>query len=153
MANPLKRAAKRVRNATGRIQKLMGQQPAYSYQSERAAPYFEPKQGRGAARWSVGDEYEKPNAKDLYFMYNVAGRYRKGIAIVVTGITEGDYPGKEGEPYVTLSARVNTRVMNNALENPNNKDAKDIINQVFSRAHKNIEWTTVYKVSIVYEGV
>lgn len=154
--NPLQRAAARAKISINRIQQQMSGTPAYQRENERAGVYFEPKSGREAARWSSGDDFERPNAKDLYFLFNIAGRYhgRKGIVVTVEGILSGDYPGHENEAYSTLSMRMNEKWYRDALENPANVTTTDIVNQMTLSYHGTIpDWEAVYKVSIIYEGV
>ena len=148
--NPFRRAAETVGRALGNIQRAFEFRPSYLSQSPQSGVHYEVKEGRVLPRWAAGspDGLNPPNANDLNQLLRNAPSQR-GYAITITGILDGEYPGKEGVVVVTLSFRINRAVFRQALDNPHNRTAVDVANAVSEHGLKGNHWISIEQVTII----
>jgi len=106
--------------------------------------------GRVLPRWYTGTDEKPPNRQDLEDLWNEVQdkRPQNGYAITVSGITEDEYPGKEGEVEITLSYRLNRRVVEQAINNPANRTLADVVNEMLPGGHYE-KWLVVHQVSFI----
>ncbi|MGH8397471.1 MAG: hypothetical protein ACRETA_04410 [Gammaproteobacteria bacterium] len=101
------------------------------------------------AGWFTGTERRPANRQDFADLFDEANEKRpqNGYAVLVTGITEDEYPGHEGEIVITLSYRLNRSTIEDAIDNRSNMQLKDVVNDMIGPRDE--KWLVVYSVMIV----
>jgi len=108
------------------------------------------REGRVLPRWYTGNEDNPPNREDLQDLWDEVQdkRPQYGYAITVTGISEEEYPGKEGEVEITLSYRLDRSRIENALRDPSNRTLADVVNKMIPMQSYE-KWLVVHQVTFI----
>jgi hypothetical protein len=98
----------------------------------------------------VGDAECIPNRKAFENLWNRVRqeRIQSFYAFWITGVTEEEYPQKEGELTITLSYRLSWRAVQEALNNRSNRTLADVVNAMIPAEHDE-RWLSIEQVAIV----
>lgn len=100
--------------------------------------------------WYTGEMNCMPNKRDLEALWSRvrAERPQEFYALWISGTTEEEYPGKEGEFNITLSYRIHWRIIEEAINDKSHRTIVDVINAFLPEERKE-RWISIDQVAIV----
>lgn len=100
--------------------------------------------------WYVGGGGCVPNRKSLDNLWSRVRQERpqQWYALWITGTTEEEYPGKEGELTITLSYRLHWRVVHEAIDDRSNRTLQDVVNAMLPDDRRE-QWLSIEQIAIV----
>lgn len=120
------------------------------YAEANCSVSYDPGHSGVLPHWYTGEMSCMPNKRDLEALWRRvrAERLQDSYALWITGTTEEEYPGKEGEFNITLSYRIHWRAIEQAISNPSHRTVVDVINE-FLPEERRERWLSIDQIAIV----